>query len=550
MPTITLNRKVFEKLAGKSIPLERMKERISYLGTDLESVDRNEIRVEVFPNRPDMLSEQGFARAFSAFIGQKKGIRKYTVRDSKEKVIIDGSLKNIRPYTACAIVKNLNFDDEKIRELVQIQEKLHITYGRNRKRAAIGIYPCEKIKPPIRFTAKKPESIRFTPLEAQREMTARQMLSQHPAGREYGKLLEGMALFPVFIDSAGKVLSVPPIINSHETGKISEGTKEVFIECSGFNFEVLSTCLNIIVTALADMGGSVYSMELVYPDKKRRTPDLKPRRMKVNRAYINQMLGVDLKESRLKELFERMGYDYNKGAVAVPAYRADVLHQADLMEDIAIAYGYENFEEEVPEVATIGEEDGFAAFCRKTAEILIGLGLIETNTYNLVDKKMQTRDCNLDMGVVELVDPVSSEYNSLRAWVVPSLLNVLRDNKHNEFPQNIFNIGSVFKKDKKGRTESGVEEAVRLCVALCGKKADFTSVKQVFDYLMRMLDLDYGIEEDSHPSFIKGRVGRGIVNKEKVAYIGEMAPQVLDNFDIDVPVACFELNLTDLYKTL
>src|SRR3989344_6895031 len=168
MPTVTLNKDVFEKLVGKKLPLETLKERISYLGTDLESIEKNEITVEIFPNRPDMLSEQGFARAFSSFIGVKRGLRKYDIKKSSERVKIDSSVKKVRPYTACAIVKNLKLDDESIREIIQIQEKLHVTYGRNRKKAAIGIYPYEKIQPPIFFKALPKEKIKFQPLEVDR----------------------------------------------------------------------------------------------------------------------------------------------------------------------------------------------------------------------------------------------------------------------------------------------------------------------------------------------------------------------------------------------
>src|SRR3989338_2261221 len=161
MPTISLNKKIFENYVGKKLPLDKLKDRISLLGTDLENVTDNEIIVEVFPNRPDMLSVQGFARAFSSFIGAKTGLRHYKVEHSNEKMIIDKSVSNVRPYTACAIIKDMHFNDEKIKEVIDIQEKLHITYGRHRKKAAIGIYPYEKIKTPIRFMAKKPEEIIF-----------------------------------------------------------------------------------------------------------------------------------------------------------------------------------------------------------------------------------------------------------------------------------------------------------------------------------------------------------------------------------------------------
>src|SRR3989338_7782189 len=262
MPTITLNRKVFDSLVGKKLPLEKLKDRISILGTDLEEVNDKEIIVEVFPNRPDMLSVQGFARAFSSFILAKTGLRHYKVEPSKEKMIVDKSVEEVRPYTACAIVKNLHFDDEKIKEVIDIQEKLHITYGRNKKRSAIGIYPFEKIKTPITFKAENPEDIVFRPLEFSGEINALQILKQHPAGKEYGHLLEGKKKFPVFRDADNEVLSLPPIINSHNTGKISEKTTDVFIECSGFDFEVLKKCLNMIVAALYEMGGKIYSIDL------------------------------------------------------------------------------------------------------------------------------------------------------------------------------------------------------------------------------------------------------------------------------------------------
>ncbi|MFO8016631.1 MAG: phenylalanine--tRNA ligase subunit beta [Candidatus Woesearchaeota archaeon] len=548
MPTITLNKKVFERLVGRKMPAGELKETISYIGTDLEGIEGNEIHVEVFPNRPDMLSEQGFARAISSFTGIKKGLRGYKAKKSGEKVIIDRSVSKVRPYTACAIVKNLDFDDEKIKELVEIQEKLHMTYGRKRKKAAIGIYPYEKIKPPIRFMASPPKEIRFRPLESEKEMDAAQVLRDTSAGREYGGLLEGLDKYPFFIDSKGNILSMPPIINSHTTGKISEDTKEVFIECSGFDFNVLSVCLNIIVTALADMGGEIYSMELEYCDTKRRTPDLEPRRIKVNPRYINSLLGLNLKEKDIKDCLERMGYGYSKGTALVPPYRADVLHQVDIVEDIGIAYGYKNFNEEIPKVATTAREDPFNIFKGRIADLLTGLGMIETSTYNLIDKKTQTKDCGLDVEVVEIIDPVSRDYNSLRFWMIPSLLNVLKNNKHNEFPQRIFEIGSVFKRSDK--EESGVSEAARLGVLLCGSKADFTDIMQVADYIMRMLGAEYEVMETQFPPFIEGRAGRIAVNGKKVAYIGETHPAVLERFDIETPVAALELNLTDLFKVL
>ncbi len=552
MPTINLNKKVLEKLVGKKLPLEQLKDRISMLGTDLDKIERDEIIVEVFPNRPDMLSEQGFARALSSFIGVKTGLKQYKVNKAEKdyKVIIKPDVRKVRPFTACAIIKNLKFDDEKIREIIQIQEKLHISFGRNRKKLAIGIYPLEHIKLPITYTAKKPKEINFVPLESDKEMNGFQILQQHPTGREYAHLLKGKDLFPVFIDANNEVLSMPPIINSNEIGRLTTKTKQVFIECSGFDFEVLNKCLNIIVTAMDDMKGEIFEMKLEYPDKTRITPDLKPIEHSLDINYVNKILGLELKEKKIKELLEKMGYGYDlkKKKVLVPAYRIDILHQIDLAEDIAIAYGYENFIPEIPNISTIGEEEGFEVFKRRISNILSGAGLIETKSYHLTNKEDHNHKMLFESKVVELENALTTDYCILRSWIIPSLMKVLSENTNREYPQNIFEIGNIFKHNNK--LETRIEENIRLGVILCNQEADFTRIKQVFDLLMNALDISYDSEEADHLSMIKGRTARISVNKKKVAYIGELNPQVITNFSISMPIACFELNLTELYNIL
>jgi len=544
MPTIKLHKKILENLIGKKLSLEKLKDRISYLGTDLESIEGNQINVEIFPNRPDLLSEQGFARAFSSFIGKKTGLRRYKAKKSDYKVIIDKSLKNIRPYTACAIVKNLKFDNEKIKEVVRIQEKLHVTFGRNRKKAAIGIYPFEKIKTPINFIAKKPEEIKFQPLESRKTMNGRQILSQHPAGREYGHLLEGLDKYSIFIDSNNEILSMPPIINSHKTGKITEKTKDIFIECSGFDLNTLKKCLNIIVTTLADMGGEIHSMQLKYPDKTITTPELEPEKMKISLPYINKTLGLNLKENEIKKLLERMGYDYKNKTVYIPAYRADIIHQMDIAEDIAIAYGYENFKEEIPNISTVGEEDQFEKFKSKCAETMVGLNLLEVSSYHLTNKEI-SKAMNFTPEMIE-VEKSSSEYNLLRTWLIPNLIKIFGENKRYEYPQKIFEIGTIFKKNNK--TETNTEEITRIAFTSTHKKANFTEAKQIMECFLSNLDLKCKITEKEHPSFISGRTGRVTVNNKKVGYIGEIHPKVLNNFSLKLPVAAFELNLTEIFK--
>lgn len=546
MPTVSLQTNEIKNLLSKKISLEELRESITMLGTSLDKLDDNEIIVEVPANRPDLLDESGLSRALNSFLGFKTGLKQYNVKKSNYKVIIEKSVNEVRPFTACAVVKNLKLNDERIKQIIQLQEKLHITFGRNRKKIAIGIYPLEHIKFPIRFLAKKPEEIKFIPLDENKEMNGKEILEKNQTGKEYAHLLKDAKTYPIFIDANDNILSMPPIINSELTGRITEKTKDAFIECSGFDFNILKKCLNIIVTSLADLNAEIYGNELNYQGKKEITPDLEPEEMKLNINYANKILGLDLNESEIKKLLEKMGYNYNK-KVLIPAYRTDILHEIDLVEDIGIAYGYNNFKEEIPNVATIGEEDKFYSFKEKISNLLIGFGLLEVKNYNLTNKDNLNKKMNIDNEVIILANSLSQEYNCLRSWIITSLLETLSKNKHNEYPQNIFEIGNIF---KKGESETNVIEQERLAVILCHNKADFTQIKQILESLLFSLGLKYEIKDVEHESFISGRCGRVSVNGKNVAYIGEINPLVLDNWNLEMPVAALELNLSELFEVI
>jgi phenylalanyl-tRNA synthetase beta chain len=546
MPTVHYNKDVFEHYVGEKLPLDELKDRISFLGTDLESIEDNIITVEVFPNRPDMLSVQGFARAFSSFIGHAPGLKEYKSTPSHEKVIVEKAVSSVRPYTSCAIVKGMKFDDEKIKEVIDIQEKLHITYGRNRKKVAIGIYPFERIKTPIRFTAMKPKDIVFRPLDFDKELTAIEILEKHPAGQAYGHLLQGKTMFPVFLDADDKVLSIPPIINSEETGRITEKTTDIFIECSGFEYELLSKCLNMILTALADMGGHVYSMQIEYPDKTITNPEFEPGELSVNLEYINKRLGLEIKEKELKPLLERMGYGYKNGKVLIPCYRADILHQIDIAEDVAIAHGFENFEEIIPNVATIAQEAPKEVLKRKIAELLVGLGLQECATYSLTNEEHQSLMMNVSTETIKLANAVSLDYNVLRSWLLPDLMEILRHNSHYEYPQKLFTFGIAFSKDDT--TDTGVGEKACLALVSCHEKADYTEARQIVEYILESFGLQGLVEEHDHPSFIPGRSSIMKINDERVALLGELSPHVLRNWSLEMPTIGIECSLDALFE--
>jgi len=541
MANIKLPKKLFEKEIGKLD--EKMQHKIAMFGTPVESITNDELELEIFPDRPDLLSYQGFKRGFLAFLGKKTGLKTYKLNPPEKdfKVIVDASVADVRPYTACAIIKGLKFDDEKIKELIEIQEKLHTTVGRKRKKLAIGVYPLEKIKLPITYKAMEPDKIKFTPLEMDREMNGLQILQRHPAGRDYAHLLAGKTKFPVFIDADNNILSMPPIINSQLTGKVSESTKDIFIECSGFDLDILKKCLNILITTLAEMNGKVYQMEVMYK-RKEITPDLTPEKAKISIENANKLLGLDLNEKQIKVLLEKMQYNYKSKTVEIPGWRTDIMHEVDLIEDIAIAYGYDNLVPEIPEISTIGQEDPKETKKRKISDILSGLNMLEISNYHLTNKKEQFTKMGLgekqEKGFIE-VEESKTDFNILRKDLTHYAMKILSENVDSEYPQKIYEIGKVF-------NNNPLEEQENLCIALT--PGNFTELKQVLEYLARMLDIKLNLEEstDSPLWFISGRNAKIKLENKEIGFLGEIHPRILKNWRIKMPVALLEINLKDI----
>ncbi|MFA5855957.1 MAG: phenylalanine--tRNA ligase subunit beta [Candidatus Pacearchaeota archaeon] len=550
MTILTLNKKELEKYIGKIN--EDTENKITMMGTPVEEVNNESLSVDVTANRPDLLSMSGFVRAFNSFTGKKSGLKKYEVEKPEKdyKVIIDKSVKKVRPFTVCAIVKNLKLNDERIKEIIDLQEKLHGSYGRSRKKLAIGIYPLEQITLPIKFLAKKPEEIRFQPLDFPKEITGRQILSQHPTGREYASLLKDQEMFPIFEDSAGEILSMPPIINSDRTGKITESTKEVFIECSGFNQEYLKKTLNMIVTSLSEIGGKIYAME-IQDKEKFLSPNLENEKMEFSLQNMNKILGLELSEKDIIKNLEKMGIGYIKekeiSYALIPSYRTDILHEVDLAEEIAISYGYENFISEIPKISTIGEEDPISILKRKISEILIGLNYQEISTYHLSTKEKQFKRIGIkdykNQDIIE-IENSKTENNILRSSLLAQIIQILGENTDATYPQKIFEIGKVFYSDED--METGIAERESLCISICHEKSNFTDIKQIIDYLTRMLDKKYEIEECENPSFILGRCAKILIKGKVIGIMGEIAPFILKNNKIKMPVALLEIDLEAL----
>jgi phenylalanyl-tRNA synthetase beta chain len=379
-------------------------------------------------------------------------------------------------------------------------------------------------------------------------MSGLQILQKHPTGKEYSHLLAGKSKFPVFLDADDKVLSMPPIINSQLTGKVTQETKDIFIECSGFDFKTLKKCLNILVLVFSDMGGKIYQMEIKGAPEKI-SPSLESEKIKISLENTNKTLGIELDEKKLKQLIENMGHNYNQKTkeVEVGPWRIDILHEIDIIEDIAIAYGYENFTPEIPSISTIGKENTEEIIKRKISEILTGLNILEVSNYHLTNKEYQFKKMGIpekqENEFVELENS-KTEYNILRKDISSFLLKNFSENIDSEYPQKIFEIGTTFD------IKNNINEREKMAIAIT--PGNFTEIKQILNYLFKSLDLKVELKEaENSPShLIEGRTANIIFQEKEIGILGEIHPKILKNWKIKMPVSILELDLKDVFKKL
>lgn len=547
MVTFDISLGELRKNLGKEISEEELDNVLFDMGMELEDSNGDELKIGITPDRPDMLSLQGLSRALRAYmeLNADLGMPKYDVEHSSVKIFIDKSVKDVRPYTVAAVIDGLHFNDEKIKEMIWVQEKLHSTFARGRKKAAIGIYPMEKISSPIDYFADKPENILFKPLGAEKEMNGEEILLQHPTGKEYAHLLQGHDVYPFFRDADGNILSMPPIINSERTGRVTEETKSIFIECSGSDLKSLKVLLNIITAMFQDMGGKIKSVELNYPDEKLVTPDFSPEYRTVYVKEINKTIGLELSAEECKKLLNRMMYDVeikekDTLEIKVPSFRTDIWHDIDVIDDVARAYGFNKMEPSLTLVSTTGSVLPETEKEKMAKELLIGLGYNQAFTLALSSDDDQFRKMNVEQKEhIKLGSAAEKSINMIRCWLTPELIKFLWNNRNKPYPQKVFEINDVVLPNHEKDTLS--ENVKKLSCVSAHPSASFTEIKQVFEYLMNSFGVKYSLEESDSGAFISGRRADVFVNGKKIGVFGEISPEVLQNWGIEMPMVALEL---------
>jgi phenylalanyl-tRNA synthetase beta chain len=541
MPTISFDKKDLIELIGKKIDEEEILYCIRQFKGEIKNLSSEEILIELEPDRPDLFSIEGLARAIKGYLGIEKGLHKSALmKIDNSNISIKIINAKLRPFVASAIVKNIKFTDKSIKSLMNTQEALNETIGRNRKKVAIGIHDFDKIEPPIYYSDVS-SNFKIIPLDFYEEMTLEEVLYKHPKGIKFKNLVYENK-FPVYYDKLG-IFSFPPIINSERT-RVTEETKNLFIEITGTDDLAVKQTLNILISDLIDRGGLVQKVK-IEGRRKYTTPDLKPKKCIIKIDDVNNLIGLNLTSKKIKNLLERMRYGIgkiysNKIEVIYPAYRIDILHSVDIIEDIAIAYGYDKLIPETPKISTIGSLSLIEKEESKIRQILIGLGFQEVRTFTLSNKEIQAKLMNLDnLDLIEIENPVTIELNCFRRWITPHLMNFLSINKHVKYPQRIFEIGYVAFPDEK--FENKVRTLRNTAVVIASSETNFSEIKSVLEAFASLLGWNIELIEENYSYYINGRSVKIIKNGKEIGFMGEIHPQILNNFELEVPVTSFEV---------
>lgn len=529
--------------------LEYTIDMLPFLGLDIEYRDDKCIRLEYSPNRPDFSTYYGISRALNGLLGKEVGIPKFKLIENRKNLInVDSSVSNIRPYIASIVARGHKLNDKTIKQIVSMQEDLHNGIGRKRSRASIGLHNLDTIEFPLDYTTR-PGNLSFTPLDYSSSLTLSEVLEKTESGKKFRELLLG-SIYPVLMDSRRNLLSFPPVINAEYT-RIKGGVKNLLVEVTGVDKTTVDKVLANIAATLADIG---FSLETVSINQDSNTTtsfnSMENTRLdNIKTDYINKKLGLSLSNEDVilclrKSRLDAKVTDGSNINCMIPSYRIDIFNPMDIVEEVAIGYGIYNMEPTLPEFTLYGNKSRQNHYFDKIRQALVGMGLIENINFILSNKDIHLRRMKIEKSDFFTVNnSKSEEHDILRKSLLPSLLFSLSKNIHEEYPQKLFEIGQVFLPEQEN------SEKWNLCCATAFNGVTFTKIKAILQTLMEIcLGTTFETKAAEHSSFISGRSADIFYKGKTVGQIGEVSPLLIDSFKIKMPVAAFDLDLTELLQ--
>ncbi|WIV68378.1 phenylalanine--tRNA ligase subunit beta [Natrialbaceae archaeon AArc-T1-2] len=574
MPTVDVDPDELRTLTGHEEKSDDdLIEDLFGLGLEFEGrTEEGEFELEFAPDRLDRLSVEGVARSLRYQYGDDRGVTVPSTNSPEWTIEVDETVPDERPYVTGAVIRGVDLDEDALDSLIQLQEKLHATMGRKRAKGAIGIHdltmlkgsPATEGEPTIRYVGVEPDGDRFVPLDSDAEMTLAEVLEEHPTGETYADLVADYERYPAIYDDIG-LFSFPPVINGRRT-EVSTDSRELFVEMTGTDQWTIDKMLNVVCYALSARGATIEKVRVEYgpstPDGERDLvrPDFSTKTKTVAHDRIETILGIDVDPEEVLDLAERAGLDAERAEddgelvyeVTIPPYRVDVLHPLDVIDDLGRAYGFNDLEPTYPDVGTVGGRHDRSRIEEATRTRLVGLGFEDLLNFHMTNEEANFERMALAPGdevvgagsPATIKEPYSEDYTILRTWTLPSLVQVLENNTHRAYPQDLAEVGFTARIDETANT--GVAERRHVGAALARHDAAYEDAKARLQALARTFDVSLETPPTTHPSFIDGRTAAVVIDGEDVGVVGELHPTVLVEHDLEVPVAAFEFELDAL----
>jgi phenylalanyl-tRNA synthetase beta chain len=560
MPKIDVNEELFFTILGRRLEREALETLLPVAKAELDDWPAGEgvLRIELNDtNRPDLWSTMGLARQLSLYLGTAAPAypffsRPGDVKNTEDRrVVVDAGLKDIRPYIACFVAEGREVTDALLREIIQSQEKLCGNFGRKRKTVAMGVSRMDMVRWPVSYGAADPDAVRFIPLDFAKPLTLRQILTEHPKGRDYGHIVSGFKRFPLLSDGAGEVLTFPPVINSAGIGGVRPGDKRLFIDLTGPDLDTILTACAITACDFADMGFTILPVTVEYPFDTPRgrtvvTPYYFQKPTVLETREAEKRLGDTFTPEQAASAIRRMGSAVTVAGSALtvspPEYRNDFMHPVDAIEEIMISRGMDSFTPVMPRDFTVGRISAAEEFGRRVREVMIGLGYQEMiygylgSREDFVDR-MGTDGADL----VEIANPMTESYAVVRNSILPCMLGSEAASAHAAYPHRIFEIGKTVVRDDAENTGSRTDNTLGFLLA--DREAGFNEVDAHVLALFYYLALEPRLEPLEDARFLPGRAAAVSVKGKRVGVMGEVHPRVLSSWGIEMPCAAVELRL-------
>ncbi|PHH84184.1 hypothetical protein CDD83_2345 [Cordyceps sp. RAO-2017] len=605
MPTISVDKyKLFEALGRKFTRAEFDDLCFDYgieLDQDTEDEERPivngvqepaQLKIEIPANRYDMLCFEGIALNLNIFRGRTAPPNFRVVKpqdEQRQTITVLQDTTKVRPYVAAAVLRNIKFSQDRYDSFIALQDKLHQNLARNRTLVSMGTHDLDTVQGPFTYEALPPNDIKFVPLNQTKEMNAEELMTFYETDKHLGRylhIIRDAPVYPVIFDANRVVCSLPPIING-EHSKITLNTTNVFIEITATDMTKLQIVTDMLVTMFSMYCAEPFTVEPFrivseHNGLTRVTPSLTPRIMNAEADYLNSCTGLNESPENLCKLLTKMAYlsrpsnrDPNLLEVAIPPTRADVLHQCDIMEDLAVCYGFNKLPRTAPtRSATVGAP----LMINKLSDI-VRVEAAMAGWSEVMPLILCSYDENFawlnrkDDGktVVRLANPKTLEYQVVRTSLLPGLLKTIRENKGHSVPIKIFEAADVVFKDEGEERKARNER--HFAAAWCGKNSGFEVVHGLLDRVLLMLrtafltlegltaskSLDYSvkqgpdkpdgywIEELNEETFFPGHAAAVYLRlggkEQRIGEFGVLHPIVLEKFDLRYPVSALEISL-------